>query len=72
MAAARLHLRVGCEQVSVDLFEDNFPYTVGHHPTQAGFCITGSRDTPAQALLPSAESAGEPSYVSRQHGCCNA
>lgn len=67
--AARLHLRSLGSETFVDLYEDNFPYSIGRHPSFSGYGVQGKLDTTREPtkLLNDAEPSGYTSYVSRNH-----
>ncbi len=65
---ARVELRANGQSTTVDLFADNFPYTIGTHADLQGYCVAGkAADAYAPALLPSTQADGPRSYTSRQH-----
>jgi len=68
---ARLRLKASSEEVVVDLFEDDFPYTVGRHPEVPGFAVR-PRNALASGvgltrLLASTQGPDSLCYVSRDH-----
>jgi hypothetical protein len=64
---ANVRLRSLGIDLVVPLLEDNFPYTIGRHPSFQGYCVRGERDTQAVQLLHEVEQAGFCSFVSREH-----
>ncbi len=65
---ARAELRANGQSSTVDLFADNFPYTIGTHPDLHGYCVAGkAADANAPAVLPATQADGHRSYTSRQH-----
>lgn len=64
---ANVRLRSLGIDLVVPLLEDNFPYTIGRHPSFQGYCVRGERDTQAVQLLHQVELTGFCSFVSREH-----
>lgn len=64
---ANLRLRSLGAELTVPLLEDNFPYTIGRHPSFQGYCVRGERDQEAVQLLHERERPDFCSFVSREH-----
>lgn len=64
---ANLRLRSGDAEVVLPLMENNFPYTIGRHPSFKGYSVSGQNDPLASQVLDAAEPAGFCSFVSREH-----
>jgi hypothetical protein len=74
--ALKLHLRAGAAITAVELFQDDFPYTVGRHPLKPGFCVRAINQSATESgspgLLANTQTADSICYVSRDHLVLNA
>jgi hypothetical protein len=64
---AHVRLRSLGSDLILPLLEDNFPYSIGRHPSFRGYCVRGEHDTQAVQLLHEVEREGFCSFVSREH-----
>ncbi len=64
---ANLRLRSLESELLLPLIENDFPYTIGRHPSFKGYCVRGRHEHQANQVLHEAEGVGFSSFVSREH-----
>ncbi|ARV18591.1 hypothetical protein AEP_01647 [Curvibacter sp. AEP1-3] len=66
-AVAQMRLRSRNGEVLVPLLADNFPYTIGRHPSMRGYAVKGEQDTTPAHVLADAEPQNFVNFTSRDH-----